>query len=830
MTIKTKLTLNVCIVILIVGGVALTSFLGMTFVRQKLSYLTERSTPYQMRTVEYQRVIQGATADLTKVAASDGRKQYEQLKAEAEKSLTEVKTSQEKLEALMGGQKLEASDELQKVAADLFRTTDARLRAEEQSGAASKAISEKLLQSTTQLKALDNRIKELQLNRSSVYQTSISDTQKISGKLRSVENLRTILKDLQISFVEVQAASTKKAIIISQAKYKAAIQKSLQNDFVKETKSMQSDLAALAEKTDEFLKAKFAYMAATSQTVQPGQSPPDLTALKTKLDAGAGETVDKLNAIMLAVEQEIVMANDRTGIENSRQGATFSETTTANKILAQNSELLAYGLTIEALATRLFTVNTDAEVNSIAGQITAVYQKITQSEKNLAASLTKIKATKEIGFLRGSVGSLAGARATLEGANGVIGTIKNRIAMEAQSAQAAEQLRQIVLKQAEKGKQTVTAAQGDQEKSIATVNKMVRFSLLLIMVIGAGAIVFGILFGGWIYRSIAKPLHHLITASDEVAHGNLQAHLASDSNDEVGQVQNSVGKMVEALRDVVDKIRTATDNLASNSEQLSSTATDLERGSQEQTSRIEQSATAMTEMNQTTIEVARNSSDTSEAAGKMKVIAEHGKTIMHQSVQELEAFAGTVREAAQKVESLGSQSEEINKVVILIKDIADQTNLLALNAAIEAARAGEQGRGFAVVADNVRQLAERTTQATDEIAHTVKSMQTSVSDSVKFMQSERDSVNRVMEGIRNTLDSIDQLVIGVEQVSDMVQRIAVAAEQQSSTSEEITQNMTSIAEITHELRKSFEQINNSSHGLSQLASDLTHTVSWFKVA
>ncbi|MCL4492362.1 MAG: methyl-accepting chemotaxis protein, partial [Nitrospirae bacterium] len=103
------------------------------------------------------------------------------------------------------------------------------------------------------------------------------------------------------------------------------------------------------------------------------------------------------------------------------------------------------------------------------------------------------------------------------------------------------------------------------------------------------------------------------------------------------------------------------------------------------------------------------------------------------TVNELVKFADTVKESAVKVESLGHKSEEINDIIILIKDIADQTNLLALNAAIEAARAGEQGRGFAVVADSVRQLAERTANATDDIAKTVRTMQTEVGESVEFM-------------------------------------------------------------------------------------------------
>ncbi len=213
----------------------------------------------------------------------------------------------------------------------------------------------------------------------------------------------------------------------------------------------------------------------------------------------------------------------------------------------------------------------------------------------------------------------------------------------------------------------------------------------------------------------------------------------------------------------------------------------------------------------------------------MKNIALKGKDAMHITVDELNKFAETVIKSSEKVEMLGQKSKEINNVIALIKEIADQTNLLALNAAIEAARAGEQGRGFAVVADNVRELAEKTALATDDIARTVKTMQNEAMESVKLMKEERESIQKVLDNVKNTLVSIDEMVKHVEEVTDMVQRIAAATEEQSAATDEVSHNMENISEITKQLSSSMLEIKRSAEDLSRLATELNSTVGWFKV-
>ncbi|MBJ6752345.1 methyl-accepting chemotaxis protein [Geomonas anaerohicana] len=816
MTIKTKLTLNVITVILIVAGVAIASIVGMRFVDSKLQDLTQRSTPFQMRTVEFQREIQEATADLIKASASRSRTEFETGKTEAEKSLAVVEKGQGALQALSGDVKLEAHQALTSIAGEIFTVTRGKLQAEEDAAAANKAITERMREATTRLKELDAKIKGLQSSSSTSYSRSVTETKGVSDRVRNVEALKLTLKDFHLGLMEVSKAQGKKAVLISLAKCNSAMNKALQNELAKNSGSISADLKYLNSKIAPFGKAQGA-------AVEPGATD---TSARDQLFS---EITQKMNAVNLVLEQEAAMAADTLASESHKQSSYFNNSTVATSVMAGNSELLSLGLKVDGLASRLFTAGSAKDVVAIEAELNGIFGRIGQVDAQLAKSLARLNARGEAALLHQAEGALSAIKGLLFVKDGVLSKIRNRLDMEAKAAAAMGKLREIVKQQAESGQKTVSVAQVDQEKAITTVNKMVRFSTLLIAAISLGAVLFGIIFGIWVYRSISRPLAQLLSVSQAVAKGDLAVQIDSKSGDEVGKVQLAMGEMVHNLRGMVGKIKDATQSLASSSEELSATAVALEQGAEEQTARIDHSATAMTEMTQTTIEVARNSSDTSDAATKMKGIAERGKHAMTETARELDRFAESVQQAAQKVELLGKQSEEISDVVTLINDIANQTNLLALNAAIEAARAGEQGRGFAVVADNVRELAERTGTATQEIAQTVKTMQNSVRSSVEYMHEERESVQKVQGQVQQTLAAIGEIVSYVEQVADMVQRIAVAAEEQSSTSGEVSQNMEGVHQIANELRSSFTDIRHSSGGLSQLATELNGMVGWFRV-
>jgi methyl-accepting chemotaxis protein len=816
MTIKSKLTFYAIVVIGMLVAVAATSFFGMSAVKGKLSYLTERSTPFQMRTVEFQRSLQQATAGLVKVGACRTLKEFADFKVEALASLEEVKRSQEVLETLAGGERMGAYDELSAIGRDLLSITEGRLKAEEQATAANRRVETATGEAVARLRELDTRIKGLQQSRSTAYSGSVRDTQSITNRMQSLERLRLALKDIQLALSDIQRAKGKSALLIAKGKTNAALSKARQNEFATQSRALAADLTTLSERFDELLKLS-------------AESAGKADADRSVADAAGKSVSERLSTIQLAVEQEVAGASDRYGEETGRQGTIYLQSSLATEVLARNSELVALGISVEALTSRLFTASSERDITAVEGNLNRCFQQIAATQKSLDSLLAKAAASRERNLLQRATQALTGVRASLSAADGVIATVRNTLAMQVKATTATELLRKTVIAQAEKGKKSVSTAQGEQEKAIATVTRMVRTSLTLILGIAAGAVLFGGLFSIWLYRGISTPLSQLIKLSGEVAQGNLAIAIACDRSDEIGSVQRAMGTMIDNLRGMVGKILGVTGNLASSSERLSGTAEAMETGSQEQTVQIEQSATAITEMAQTTEEVAGNSNATSDAAVRMRKMAEEGQRSMQGTTCELEHFAGMVQQSSLKMEALGVQSEKIADIVTLIKDIADQTNLLALNAAIEAARAGEHGRGFAVVADNVRHLAERTAEATGEISATVKSMETSIGESVSYMLEERETVAKVVEHVKVTTQNIDAIVSCVEQVTEMVQRTAVAAEEQSATTGEVSCTMERISTITRDLKKSASEVRGSSSDLSHLALELKDMVGWFKV-
>lgn len=301
------------------------------------------------------------------------------------------------------------------------------------------------------------------------------------------------------------------------------------------------------------------------------------------------------------------------------------------------------------------------------------------------------------------------------------------------------------------------------------------------------------------------------------------------SNDEIGQVADSVNEFMAKLQQVLGAVVSDSTQVATAAAQLSSASSAIVNGSDAVVDQASSVATASEEMAATSHDIANNCMVAAEGAQSASEAAVAGSGIVASTIAGMEQIADRVRGTAQTVRTLGERSEQIGAIAGTIEDIADQTNLLALNAAIEAARAGEQGRGFAVVADEVRALAERTSRATREISEMIKAIQNETKAAVQQMEQGVEDVEQGTKDASRSGEALKEILSRINDVTMQISQIATAAEEQTATTSEIAGNVTRINDVARDSAGSAQESASSATKLSSLAEELQRQVRQFRV-
>ena len=330
-------------------------------------------------------------------------------------------------------------------------------------------------------------------------------------------------------------------------------------------------------------------------------------------------------------------------------------------------------------------------------------------------------------------------------------------------------------------------------------------------------------------RSIVRPLNQALQVAEAVAAGDLTRDVAIEGNDEPARLLVALKAMQSNLRNTVQGISDSSNQLASAAEELNTVTEDSTRGLHEQNHEIEQAATAVNEMTAAVDEVARNAVATSEASRESDATAQQGRQQVIRTVESIDLLAGDVTTTATQVEQLAGQVRDISKVLDVIRSIAEQTNLLALNAAIEAARAGEAGRGFAVVADEVRALAHRTQQSTQEIEQMIGDVHQGTDRAVQAMQASNQRARSTLDVARAAGEALDDITRAISQISERNLVIASASEEQAQVAREVDRNLINIRDLSLQSSAGANQTSAASQELARLAISLNELVARFRI-
>src|SRR5690554_392825 len=374
----------------------------------------------------------------------------------------------------------------------------------------------------------------------------------------------------------------------------------------------------------------------------------------------------------------------------------------------------------------------------------------------------------------------------------------------------------------------------DIDAAVARLESQVRSSVNTTLgIIGLSALVLLVLVSLvtlYVAQRMVRPLQQTAAALQDISRGegDLTQRLPVATDYEVGDVARGFNDFVEKIQQLVREVQTAVRSLSQSTESMKHVVSQTHADAHSQKGETSQAAAAIHEMAAAVQQVAGSASQAAEAAREADSESVNGQEVVDHTISSIDRLADEINRSADVIGQLGADADQIGTVVSVISGIAEQTNLLALNAAIEAARAGEQGRGFSVGAGEVRTVATRTQQSTDEIQRMIERLQAGARSAVHEMQRSQDQSKETIERADEARSSLQQITHSVSTITEMNTQIASAAEQQTAVADEISKSVQQIADIADKATHNAEELAGTANQMGELESRLNQLVSRFK--
>ncbi|MCE0492613.1 methyl-accepting chemotaxis protein [Vibrio salinus] len=342
-------------------------------------------------------------------------------------------------------------------------------------------------------------------------------------------------------------------------------------------------------------------------------------------------------------------------------------------------------------------------------------------------------------------------------------------------------------------------------------------------------VVIMVFLGYFITKAVTRPLSSINEAMNKISKGDLTASIFIHGKDDIGSVAEHINQSISSVREALHESSHSANSLSTAANRIAASAEETSQAVTSQRDQLNQLATAMNEMSATVSEVADHAESTAQDTLEATNQVGTGNQDVASSVDSIKALSKELEIAVDQVNKLKEGVMQISDVTNVISGISEQTNLLALNAAIEAARAGEQGRGFAVVADEVRNLASRTSQSTEEIQSTITQLQQLAVSSADTMQRSQDLAYESVQCAESCGTDLGSIVDHIQHVSDKSAQIATAAEEQSMVAEEMNRNVSGINDSALEMSQAATHLAEESENLADMSRQLNDKLSEFKL-